>query len=173
MTRIILNDVFSNPAMRKGDSCPLLWDLRDPPSTAARLLPPTQKQTGVNGFKPLQSQYATTPPVTALRISCDLLHHEWKINARNRQGVTVRDVLEAIHQVARAPLVVSEWDALSFKQQERVKRVFEVRWRGAVSPEKEKMAGVRRVDCLLQVRHSPSLISRLGTNNHCSSARSH
>jgi len=59
-------------------------------------------------------------------------------------------VLEAIHQVARAPLTVQEWEALSFKQQERVKRVFDVRWRGAVSPEKERKAGVRRVDCLLQ-----------------------
>jgi hypothetical protein len=160
MTRIVLNDVFVNSAVRKGESCPLLWDLRDPATTAARLIPPTQMHSCANGFTPLHSQYATTPPVTALRICCDLLHYEWKISARNKQGVTVHDVLEAIHQVARAPLTVQEWEALSFKQQERVRRVFDVRWRGAVSPEKERKAGVRRVDCLLQVRlfrgHCPS-----------------
>jgi len=169
MPRVILNDVFANPAVRKDDSCPLLWDLRDPPTTAARLLPPTQKQTSANGFKPLQSQYATSPPVTALRIYCDLLLHEW-INARNKQGVTVRDVLEAIHQVARAPLTVQEWDALSFKQQERMSRVFEARWRGAVNPEKEKNGGIRRVDCLLQCTRFAGLSMSYDNHFECNLA---
>jgi len=62
----------------------------------------------------------------------------------------VHDVLEVIHRVARTPLTVQEWEGLSSKQQERIKRVFDVRWRGAVIPESERRGGVRRVDCLLQ-----------------------
>jgi len=62
----------------------------------------------------------------------------------------VRDVLEAIHNIARTPLTVAEWDGLSQKQQERIKREFDVRWRGASSPEKERKGGVRRVDHLLK-----------------------
>jgi hypothetical protein len=62
----------------------------------------------------------------------------------------VRDVLEAIHNVTRVPLTVAEWDGLSQKQQERIKRVFDLRWRAAVVPEKERKGGVRRLDCLLQ-----------------------
>jgi len=152
MTKIIVNYIlaFSYPAVRNGESCPLVWDLRDPPSTAAQLVSSSLKHRCLTGFKLLQSQHATTPPVTGLHVSCDLLHHSWQINARNKQGVTVRDVLEAIHNVARAPLTIAEWESLSPKQQERIRRVFDVRWRAAVNPEKERKGGVRRVDCLLQ-----------------------
>jgi len=150
MTKIIVNYIlaFSYPAVRNGESCPLIWDLRDPPSTAAQLVSSSLKHRCLTGFKLLQSQYATTPPVTALRVTCDIL--PWHISARNKQGVTVRDVLEAIHNIARTPLTVAEWDGLSQKQQERIKREFDVRWRGASSPEKERKGGVRRVDHLLK-----------------------
>ena len=163
MTEINLNYIlaFSYPAVRKGESCPLLWDLRDPPSTAAQLVSSTQKHK-FTSFKLLQSQYATTPPVSMLHISCDVLPNQWRIIARNKQGVTVHDVLEAIHSVVRAPLTVQEWEDLSPKQQDRIKRVFDVRWRGAVIPEKERKEGVKRVDCLLQV--CPSLLTLPSAN---------
>jgi len=150
MTEIILNDTlaFTYPVVRKGESCPLLWDLRDPPSSATQLVPYGQKRTS---FKFLRSQPATSPPVTALHILCDLLPYQWEIEARNKKGVTVGDVLEAIHQVARTPLTTEEWDLLPYKQQERVNRNFDMRWRNASAPEKERSRGLKRVDCLLQV----------------------
>jgi len=153
MTEILLNDTlaFTYPAVRKGESCPLLWDLRDPPSSAAQLAPYGQKCS----FKYLRSQPATSPPVTGLYILCDLLPN-WKIRARNQGGVTVGDVLEAIHQVARTPLTTEEWDQLLYKQQERVNRVFDVRWKRASAPEKERNRGLQTVDCLLQVCFSLS-----------------
>jgi hypothetical protein len=111
------------------------------------------EKRGVNGVK-FQSQYATTPPITVLHILCDLLPYQWTITARNKKGVTVCDVLEAIYQVACTPLTVKEWEGLSPKQQERIRRVFDVRWNGAAMPERERKGGVKRVDCLLLVRRS-------------------
>ena len=141
MTTILPNNIlaFTYPTERKGDSCPLLWDLRDPPSSAAQLVSYPRKHRSTTDFKFLQSQHATTPPITALRILCDLLpYRRWKITARNDQGVTVGDVLAAIHQVARMPLTITEWERLPSKHQERIKRVFDVRWRGAVIREQER-----------------------------------
>jgi hypothetical protein len=152
MTEVILNYclTFAYPRARNGESCQLVWDLRDPPSTAAQLISSSLRQRLTSSFKVLQSQLATTPPVNILYISCELL--PWQIIARNRQGVTVRDVLEAIYNVTHAPLTHDEWERLSVKQQDRIKRVFDVRWREAANPEQERKNGVRRVDCLLQVR---------------------
>ncbi|KIM86677.1 hypothetical protein PILCRDRAFT_64788 [Piloderma croceum F 1598] len=150
MTEILLNDTlaFTYPVVRKGESCPLIWDLRDPPSSAAQLVPYGQKHS--TSFKFLQSQFATSPRVTGLYILCDLLPYPWKISARNQKGVTVGDVLEAIYQVARTPLTTEEWDRLPSKQRQRVNRVFDVRWTNASAPEKERNRGLKRVDCLLQ-----------------------
>jgi len=152
MTEILLNYclAFTYPTAHKGESCPLVWDLRDPPSTAAQLVPSTLKHKVITGFRHLQSQHATTPPVTALDISCDVLPYRWQIRARNKRGVTVRDVLDAIHNVTQAPLTIEEWERLSIKQQQRIERVFDVRWRDSAIPETERKSGVRRMDCLLQ-----------------------
>lgn len=134
--------------VRKGESCPLVWDLRDSPSTAAQLVQSTMKQK-LTRFRHLQSQHATTPAVSALHIHCDFLPYR-RISARNKQGVTVRDVLEAIYNAVRTPLALEEWEELSLKQKLRVKRVYDIRWRDATIPEKERTDGVRWVDCLLQ-----------------------
>jgi hypothetical protein len=151
MTEILLNNTlaFTHPIVRKGESCPLLWDLRDPPSSAVQLVPYGQKHN--TSFDFLRSQFATSPPVTALRILCDLLPYRWKISARNQEGVTVGDVLEAIHLVACTPLTAEEWERLPSKQQQRAIRVFDVRWKSASKPEKERNRGLKRMDCLLQV----------------------
>jgi len=79
----------------------------------------------------------------------------------------VRDVLEAIYNVTHAPLTHDEWERLSLKQQERIKRVFDVRWREAANPEQERKNGVRRVDCLLQCTRLGGLTMSYDNNFEC------
>jgi len=80
------------------------------------------------------------------RVSCDLLPYGWRIIPRNNQGVTVCDVLEAMHNVFRASLTIPEWEGWPHKDRERIKRVFDRRWKNPVSPDKEKKGGLKRVD---------------------------
>jgi len=148
MTRIDLNSILG--FVPDGQPCALLWDLRDPPSSAAQPVSSIHKHKTPNTKYQLpHAQFATTPPVTALQITCDIFPYQWRIEARNKQGVTVRDVLTAIYNVAHAPLRTEEWDGLTHKQRERISRVYDIRWKGAAHPDKERRAGVRRVDCLL------------------------
>lgn len=149
---------FTHPVVATGRSCPLLWDLRDPPSTAAQPVPSTSApahNVNINhkghgqrqAPRPphLLSEYATSPPISALRITCGLLP-AMRMRAHNPCGVTVSDVLGAIHTALRVPLTHAEWGSLSAKQRARVQRAYETRCR----TERERERGVRRVDCLLR-----------------------
>lgn len=151
ITKIELNELlnFVYPTAPKANSCPLLWDLRNHPSTSAEVNSRTQKYISKSDSRTPHSQFATSPPVTALRITCDIFPYRWRITARNKQGVTVRDVLEAIYDIGQVPLNHLEWDGLSYKQKERVKLAYDLRWRSAAFPEGQRKEGVRRIDCLL------------------------
>ena len=153
MPQITLDPVltFTHPIVRKGESCPILWDLHNSPATAEQLVPYSRGRGCAIGLKHLESRYATSPRVTGLHIFCNLLPYEFGIYAYNKSGVTVCDVLQEIYDVVHKPLTLNEWEGLSYKQQERVAKAFDMRWMGAAVPEKERRAGVRRVDCLLQV----------------------
>lgn len=147
MREVQLNPLieFIHPIASKGKSCSLLWDLRDPPSTVARAVYALPQQYHGPG-----TEFATTPPISALRIVCDILPYEsWRIKARNSEGITVRDVFEAIYNTLQVPLTDTELDGLSEKHRLRVQNAFEVRWRAARQPVGERRRGMRRVDCLL------------------------
>ena len=147
MREVQLNPLveFTHPIVSKGSSSSFLWDLRDPPSTAARAVHSLSSQYHGPG-----GEFATNPPISALRVVCDILPYPWwRIKARNDGGVTVRDVFDAIYNTLHVPLTNTEWDGLSEKQKLRVQRAFEVRWSAAAQPQRERKQGLRRVDCLL------------------------
>ncbi|KAJ7485696.1 ectomycorrhiza-regulated small secreted protein [Mycena latifolia] len=129
-----------------GRCCALLWDLREPPHLARHVLAPDRPLTEFE-----LSQHATNPPVSCLRVTCGIFPEEsWVLEARNWLGVTVRNVLEAIHVTACTQITYPEWDKLCPKQQDRVNIVFDARWRRSIDPAQVRERGVLRADCLLR-----------------------
>ncbi|KAH7923087.1 hypothetical protein BV22DRAFT_1036767 [Leucogyrophana mollusca] len=144
---VILNPLLAcTPADHRYYSpVPIFWDVRYAPSTTA----------SNNSFPNMLlsssqlAQPATSPSVPNLQIKCDLMTENWPITVYNPTGVTVLDVLEAIHTVVRAPLQMHEWESLKPKQQHRIGEVFDSRWRTAQDQWRVRSGGVKRVDCLL------------------------
>ena len=125
---------------------PILWDLREPPSSCVRhISSPTKRIPAAQLAQP-----ATYPPVSALRITCDVFPFPWPIEARNHHGVTILDVLDAIYNAARARIRPLEWDRMAEKHKERVGAHFHHRWTSSPDPPRVRANGVVRSDCLLQ-----------------------
>ncbi|KZP24955.1 hypothetical protein FIBSPDRAFT_856308 [Athelia psychrophila] len=172
---ITVNDqiAFTSPTTSRIPSCPLIWDLRDPPSTAAQLVPShTRTSTSISATpRPrtrLPSEPATSPPVSALHIKCGLFSaNRWRMSAHNARGVTVSDVLCTIHATVHVPLTKAEWAAMSDKQHARVKRAYDARWQGAKHPERERAEGLRRVDALLGCTRFGGLIMSFEKDFEC------
>lgn len=130
-----------------GSPCsPILWDLREPPSTCVRHVSTPTNRIPTSHL----AQPATYPPVTALRITCDVFPFPWLIEARNPRGVTVLDVLDAIYTTVRTRIRSVEWDAMSEKHRERVSAVFHHRWTSSPDPPRVRANGVIRSDTVLQ-----------------------
>ncbi|KAF5379124.1 hypothetical protein D9615_006082 [Tricholomella constricta] len=147
---------YSQHDLLPGLCTALLWDLRDTPLTSAR---------HIAAHHPLSAheltQPATTPRVTTLHLTCGLLHlplppdsgegeGAWAMEAHNPHGVTLLDVLHALHAGLQTPLTHEEWGALCVKQQTRVGAAFDLRWRAAGAPMETRARGVVRADCLLR-----------------------
>ncbi|THG93426.1 hypothetical protein EW145_g8378 [Phellinidium pouzarii] len=110
----------------------LFWDTRYP-SDYARF-------PGSHGHRlpaHVASQHATSPPVPIFRIVCGLFpHRAWSVEAHNSRGVTVGDVLSALHRALR--------------HRARVAEAYYARCRASADPAYEQRAGVRRIDWLLK-----------------------
>jgi hypothetical protein len=137
---------YSQHDVGGGHCCSILWDFREQPLTSVRHI--SSFDTPLSEFE--LSQHATSPPLTLLHITCDVLPERWSIEARNLQGVTMRDVLEAIFISLNAQLKLEEWERLCLKQRDRISVVFDARWRASMDPRNVWTHGVARVDCLLQ-----------------------
>ncbi|KAF8155949.1 ectomycorrhiza-regulated small secreted protein [Crassisporium funariophilum] len=122
----------------------ILWDLREAPESARRVL---KLDEPLSPFD--LSQPATSPPVLVLHVTCGMFPVEWPIEVRRLQGVTVGDVLHAIHDVVSKQIRRDEWELLCLKQQDRIGVVFDNRCRMSVDREECRARGVLRVDCLL------------------------
>jgi hypothetical protein len=126
--------------------CHLLWDFHEQPAYSVR---------HVSGTNPLLtdtelSEWATSPRLISLHIKCGVFPFDWPIHVYNPQGVTIRDVLHAIHTCLQSQIKPDEWDSLCAKQRDRINRVFDTRWRMSANPSSVRAHGVLRVDCLLQ-----------------------
>lgn len=126
--------------------CSLLWDMHDTPSFSVRHVSDSNTLLSPQEL----SHYATSPPVPSLQIKCGVFPADWPIQASNPQGVTIRDVLQAIHSCLQLQIRKDEWDSLCKKQRDRINRVFDSRWRVSIDPPRVRGQGVLRVDCLLQ-----------------------
>jgi hypothetical protein len=130
--------------------CPLVWDIRKPPTGSKRL---SIFASSPEGFPlrltPLElSQHATTPPVSRLIIYCGIFPRPWPIDARSSRGVSILDVLDAIYSVMITPIKEREWESLSRKEKHNISVAFHERCRNCPDPHMEKSSGVRREDCL-------------------------
>ncbi|KAL0959887.1 hypothetical protein HGRIS_011555 [Hohenbuehelia grisea] len=165
MYNLSLNEFlrYSQHDLPGGHRCRVLWDLRRRPSSSARSILASAHLLSASEL----SQYATTPPVTTLHIICDLPPEDWPIVARNENGVTVGDVLDAIHGVFMVQLRRPEWDRLPVAKQRTIANMFDERWRTASDPPTTQARGVRRVDCILRHTVFAGLTMAVGSTDSC------
>ena len=126
-----------------GHCSPLLWDLRESPESARRVVHLDETISAAQ-----LSQHATSPPMLVLHITCDLFP-DWPIEVRRPEGITIQDVLDAIYTMLQRQILHQEWDTFSNKHQARIAAVFGDRCKSAVNFDKCQSRGVLRVDCLL------------------------
>jgi hypothetical protein len=149
-----LNPLFSGSPSgeRYHTQVPIEWDVRYHPTRSAEI-------ANIPLLSSHLSQFATNPPIPKLHLVCDLLFPEWEIVARNPTGVTVQNVLEAIYETLHQLLQVREWEGMSLKQRSRIKDLHRARCRASLDPERVRLAGVRRADCLLSTTMFAGLTS--------------
>ena len=127
-----------------GIYCPLVWDLRELPSSGARHVSNLQQPLSPRRL----AQAATFPLVQSLEITCDILPEHWLIEAYNPAYVTLFDVLQAIYDSLHVPLLEEECERLTPKQRARARAAYERRCEMALQPEVCREQGMLRLDCL-------------------------
>ncbi|EDR08206.1 ectomycorrhiza-regulated small secreted protein [Laccaria bicolor S238N-H82] len=153
---------YSQHPVESNHCCAILWDLREAPVSIPHV-------SSLDHFLPDAelTQHATSPPVTIFHVSCGFFPEEWSIEVRNPQGVTVLDVLKAIHSALQPQIHQHEWERLCKKHQDRVAAVFDARWRVSAEPEESRTHGVLRIDCLLHHTWFGGLSVSLEDENSC------
>jgi len=134
---------YSQHVVAAGHCCPLLWDVREPPASAQRVVSMdsiTERHLSLP---------ATSKPMPILQITCDLFPDDRSIKILRLEGVTIGDVLDAIYTMLRQPIGRNELDLLSDKQRSRVAAVFKERCKIAPSPDKCRSHGILRADSLI------------------------
>ncbi|GLB42165.1 hypothetical protein LshimejAT787_1101800 [Lyophyllum shimeji] len=154
---------YSQHDIIPGHCTSLLWDLREAPIMSVRHVSAPHIALTEHELR----EHATTPPVPVLQITCEILPGGWSMTARNPQGVTLLDILQAIHACLQIQLTHDEWDAMSLKQQGRISKVFDLRWRVSAAPASTHANGVIRADCLLQHTLFGGLTRSLVTADSC------
>lgn len=143
-------------------SQPIIWDIREP-SQYARF--PSDPWHPLSHFD--LSQPATKPAISTLHIVCDIFPGYWPIKISCTSGVTIGDVLEAIHSALIKRISRSEWDALSEKQKTRTTAAFEKRCEMAPDLAACRSHGVIRMDCLVEHTWFAGLSTSFGTDSTC------
>lgn len=144
-----------------GHPCLTTWDMRTP-TEYARYTKHDQPLTSTDLAQP-----ATQPPLESLEITCGFFPGNWPITIRRPRGITVGDVLEAIHTAIIRRISHAEWEAFSERQREGIKIVFNNRWQAAADPDVCRQNGVLRMDCLLQHTLFGGLSVSLETEDSC------
>lgn len=134
------------------------WDIRHAPRHAARVAGQV-----ISAYH--LTQLATFPGVMSLRVVSDLLSENWVITAHNPTGVTIEDVLTAIHRGLHLPLTQLEWECMSPMERGRIQSMFYARCAASRNYERTHYGGVRRMDCLLHTTMFAGLSSPMMRNN--------
>lgn len=121
---------------------PVDWDIRYIPLHCARV-------AGHIASAHHLTQLATQPGTPTIRVISDLLSEDWVITAHNPNGVTVEDVLSAIHRGLQVPLTQHEWEYMSSTNRDRIVATFYERCEASRDFDRTRHGGVRRIDCLL------------------------
>ncbi|PFH49585.1 hypothetical protein AMATHDRAFT_147427 [Amanita thiersii Skay4041] len=124
----------------------LVWNLKLLPSEGAHYNAPTYPRLSEEDLQ----LPATTPSVTSLHIICGLFPYEWPIIAYNIAGVTIQDVLTAIYECLHRQVSMREWSGICPKQRERIRLIFDARWRLSSDPAAAHSVGLLRLDSLLK-----------------------
>ncbi|KAF9485128.1 hypothetical protein BDN70DRAFT_675245 [Pholiota conissans] len=144
-----------------GHPCLISWDMRTP-TEYARYIDHDQPLS----FNDL-AQPATEPSLESLEITCGFFPGDWPIQITHAGGITVGDVLDAIHNTIIRRISHAEWNLLSERQQDRIKVVFNNRWQAAADPDVCRQNGVLRMDCLLQHTKFGGLSVSLEADDSC------
>lgn len=155
--------LYSQHDILPGHCTSLLWDLREPPIKSVRHISTPHITLTEHDL----AQHATVPRVPVLHITCGIFPDAWTMKAYNPEGLTLLDVLEAIHDSLKMQLTRGEWDSLCLKQRGRISTVFNLRWRVASAPAKTRSHGVLRADCLLNHTLFAGLTLSPLTANRC------
>lgn len=141
--------------------CPIAWDMRRP----------TEYAHYIGSDQPLTfadlAQFATQPLRESLEITCGFFPGDWPIKITRPAGITVTDVLEAICASMRRRISHAEWNALSEREQGRIKKEFDTRWQAADDSGECRQNGVLRKDCLLQHTLFGGLSVHPGMQDRC------
>ncbi|KAH0826591.1 hypothetical protein J3R83DRAFT_4949 [Lanmaoa asiatica] len=158
--RVGLNPLITSPPTGTAYFRPVLidWDVRRAPRHAARVAGQVISAHDL-------TQLATLPGVPTLRVISDLLLEEWVIAAYNPTGVTVEDVLAAIHRTLHVPLTQLEWECMSPMQRARTEATFYARCEASRDFERTRYGGVRRMDYLLHTTVFAGLSSLMFRNS--------
>lgn len=127
----------------------IIWDMRyDPRNPPPRLTAYPKYVVHPAIF----SEPATCPATHNVRLLVQTSKYETHtVNVCSETFVAVGDVLYTLFRHLRNTVSRSEWNALSFSQQEEVSGAFFDRCRRAPNPQYEYSRGVRRVDLLRNV----------------------
>ncbi|KAG9313456.1 hypothetical protein JVU11DRAFT_5780 [Chiua virens] len=134
------------------------WDVRRAPLRAARV-------AGTLITTHYLTRWATHPSVTTLYIVSDLLFEDWVITAHNPNGVTIEDILTALHRGLQVPLTQPEWEGMSSTQRTRIQDTFYARCEASRDFDRTRHGGVRRLDCLLHTTVFAGLSSLMYRNS--------
>ena len=121
----------------------LTWDMRFPPSFARLNSSP---KYGIPSR--YTSEYATSPPVSRMRISCELFGSRWRMEVSNHRGVTVGDILEQVYASLHKRVRSGEWAVFSESEKAYISRAFYKRVNLSRYPKEERDEGALRVDIL-------------------------
>ena len=138
-----------------GSPCSIIGhDIRDFPAQAL-LLPEAYGQFYPGPIKPRQltpgelNQQATIPPTAQLSIVCGRFDpFPWRVDVFNRNGVTIFDVLQGIHDCVHTRMRRREWGTLARDQRNRMSATFHERCAHAMDQWAETEEGVKRMDYL-------------------------
>ncbi|KZV62869.1 hypothetical protein PENSPDRAFT_590740 [Peniophora sp. CONT] len=91
---------------------------------------------------------ATSPMLQHIRIVCDAVP-QWPIDRPLARGITVGDILYAVHTSLQTPITHNEWARLSPRREAEVHRAYTRRCKAYAPTEHQvRHGGVRRVDYL-------------------------